>query len=316
MILKKLFLGAAALATLATSAAAEAGKTDPFDFEPNPAIWRLADDDTTIYLFGTIHVLPKKLKWRSAALNRIVKEADALIVETTETDEEKEDGFDKMFDRMIIAGLQQKPLIERVKPENRDALKLLAKEIEIPLGLLDILPAWMVPFMVFFRSIDGTDISGEYGVETILEAEFNKAKKPILSIEDGDAVFASLSALPQGEQLAMIDDMLAEIREAQVVSLVPSEEAPAPTTTDYADDIGWAKGLHEILAENLTEAELGKSMYRVLLTDRNAAWTEWLIKRLDQPGNILVAVGAGHLTGEDSVQKMLEARGMTVERVH
>ena len=31
-----------------------------------PALWKLADSDTTIYLFGTIHLLPKGTEWRTA----------------------------------------------------------------------------------------------------------------------------------------------------------------------------------------------------------------------------------------------------------
>jgi uncharacterized protein YbaP (TraB family) len=53
----------------------------------------------------------------------------------------------------------------------------------------------------------------------------------------------------------------------------------------------------------------------VLLRARNAAWADWLAKRLDQPGSVLVAVGAGHLAGGLSVQTMLAAKGLKVERV-
>ena len=323
MILKKLFLGAAAIAAIAVGPAAESRKSNPFDFEPNPAIWKLSDEDTTIYLFGTVHVLPKKLKWQSKAFKAIVKEVDTLVVETTETDEEAEASFEKLFDEMIVKGLEQKPLVDRVAPENRDILKQLAKEIAIPMELLDLMPAWLVPFMVYYQSIDSSDVSGKYGVESVLEAKFRRAKKPILSIEDGDAVFTSLSALPEEEQLVMVNDMLAEMREAVAedpASLVPAKEKEKkqkqPAGEEHADDISWAKGDTSALVSELTEEALGKGMYKALLTDRNAAWTGWLIKRLETPGKILVAVGAGHLAGDDSVQKMLEARGMTVKRIH
>ena len=48
---------------------------------------------------------------------------------------------------------------------------------------------------------------------------------------------------------------------------------------------------------------------------RNAAWAEWVAKRLGQPGTIMVAVGAGHLAGKDSVQRLLQARGVRATRV-
>jgi uncharacterized protein YbaP (TraB family) len=53
----------------------------------------------------------------------------------------------------------------------------------------------------------------------------------------------------------------------------------------------------------------------VLIRKRNAAWADWLTKRLDKPGTIFVAVGAGHLAGEDSVQTMLDAKGLRATRL-
>ena len=51
-------------------------------YRPKPAIWRIRDHDTVIYLFGTIHVLPPGFKWRSAALDRVVATAGTLMVES------------------------------------------------------------------------------------------------------------------------------------------------------------------------------------------------------------------------------------------
>ena len=53
----------------------------------------------------------------------------------------------------------------------------------------------------------------------------------------------------------------------------------------------------------------------VLLHQRNTNWADLLKKRLDKPGVILVAVGAGHLAGPDSVQTLLGKRGVKVTRV-
>jgi hypothetical protein len=54
---------------------------------------------------------------------------------------------------------------------------------------------------------------------------------------------------------------------------------------------------------------------RILLTDRNRRWADAIRTRMDQPGTVFVAVGAGHLAGADSVQHFLEAQGITVRRV-
>jgi uncharacterized protein YbaP (TraB family) len=56
-------------------------------------------------------------------------------------------------------------------------------------------------------------------------------------------------------------------------------------------------------------------LYQRLLTSRNANWAQWIEQRLQQPGTVFVAVGAGHLAGADSVQRQLRRRHVKVERV-
>ena len=78
----------------------------------------------------------------------------------------------------------------------------------------------------------------------------------------------------------------------------------------------WASGDIDALAALMNEAmketpELG----RILLTERNARWAEWIDTRLDSPGTTFVAVGAGHLGGDESVQAMLAKRGIETTRV-
>ena len=34
---------------------------------PRPAMWKVADEDTTLYLFGTFHLLPENHHWRTPA---------------------------------------------------------------------------------------------------------------------------------------------------------------------------------------------------------------------------------------------------------
>lgn len=56
--------------------------------------------------------------------------------------------------------------------------------------------------------------------------------------------------------------------------------------------------------------------YRILFTERNRQWADWISQRLRQPGTVFVAVGAGHLVGQDSVQAKLAARGIPSARVN
>jgi uncharacterized protein len=283
-----------------------------FDFQPSPAIWKLADEDTEIYMFGTIHALSPELKWRSTHLNQIIENVDELVVETTGEDEADE-AMSASLEAAMIAALDRKPLRDRVDPQNRATLDAVADDLKLSMDYLDLVPTWMVAFVLFYSDAEESGVSPEHGVETVLEAAFKKAKKPILAIEDASAVDQALNALSERDQLIALDELLTEIRTAPNASLLPTNDSKAEM---FADDIAWAKGDVGSIGAELTSENMGDAYYRVLLTDRNAAWTKWLESRMQKPGKLLLAVGAAHLAGQHSVQSMLEKRGFTVKRIH
>jgi uncharacterized protein len=303
-----------ALLAPAMAWAAPPSADDPaFDFVPNPAVWRLSDADTTIYLLGTVHALPPQLKWRSSALDGIIRDVDELVLESVEDKDKKSDFMDDQMIEAMIAGIDRKPLLDRVAPANRAILDQVVRELRVPMDYLDLLPTWMVAFELFYSGADLDGVSQDHGVETVLEGLFGKAKKPVSGIENAQAVNAALNALSEDEQLVALDQLLTEIRTASASSLLPDL---AVSEHPFADDIAWAQGDIAKSGDDMTPESMGKAYYEALLVNRNAAWTDWLANRLDRPGKVLLAVGSAHLAGKDSVQTMLESKGYKVERVH
>ena len=62
-----------------------------------------------------------------------------------------------------------------------------------------------------------------------------------------------------------------------------------------------------------TEASLSGPFHQALLVSRNTSWVPRIEAMLEQEGNIMIAVGAAHLSGDDSVIKMLRARGHKIK---
>ena len=79
MLLEKIRRGLAALgiAALSLTPAAPA-----FARSSGPALWEVKDKDTTVYLFGTIHLLPKDSQWRTPKFEKAVQGSQSLVVET------------------------------------------------------------------------------------------------------------------------------------------------------------------------------------------------------------------------------------------
>src|SRR5262245_58714794 len=79
-LLKRFGRRIAAVSAIAVVACGMAPAAEPK--AASPALWKVADEDTTIYLFGTIHLLPKGTQWRSPAFDKAAAGADTLVVET------------------------------------------------------------------------------------------------------------------------------------------------------------------------------------------------------------------------------------------
>jgi uncharacterized protein YbaP (TraB family) len=57
-----------------------------------------------------------------------------------------------------------------------------------------------------------------------------------------------------------------------------------------------------------------EEIYQALLVRRNANWADQIQTLLAGSGTTFIAVGSAHLAGDDSVQEILEDRGVTVTR--
>lgn len=290
------------------------------DYEPSPAIWKLADEDTTIYLFGTIHTLPRGFRWRSEKLKQVLEEADELVLETADNAlTEEEDAFLRL---QFLRGDDQPAISELLSEENAAKwLKLL--DMLGPEG--QALDRMNPLFGLLGVGVIGDDLLGSkhmFGVESYLEPWFESDGKQIGSIEHPAAIVAALLAIEDDIVIPEIEKGLAGWDGASLQSLYGAEANGDDKTAERRESLwdmehSWAKG-EPLLADDeniFPEGPLGDAIHRILIVDRNAAWTQWLIARLDEPGTVLVAVGASHFYGEDSVLQMLAERGYEPPRV-
>jgi uncharacterized protein len=284
---------AAASAVPAAAPPAAAG-----DYQPRPAIWLLADEDTRIYLLGTVHILPPGFKWRSAAIDRLIAEADELVVETSD---EPGGGGGAAADSLLLD--PPSPILFRVPENRRRALKEAIQASGLPSEAFSRMPTWAASIMLGMAQLFGEyGVGGPEeapGVEDVLEGAFRSARKPIRSVENGDEVLASLNRLP------------AEVQVELLLDAITPEPADAPVAAN--DDRLWATGDVEGVGKAFLK-DFPPALFDVLVRRRNQAWTGWLARRLEKPGTVLFAVGTGHLAGDESVQEMLRRRGLTVTR--
>jgi len=289
-----------ALPALLLAPASEAA-TSARQSDPHPAIWKISDADTTIYLFGTTHALPKGFRWQSPALKQIVAQADELVLETVDSPEanKKTEGA---VDDTINPVVHDRPIAARVPEDKRAALKRAIARTDFPEKFYDAMPTWMASLVLAVEDMGKDGLSHDNGVEAVLQKAFARAGRPILAVEDGSAVLRQMHGLSEVAQRKMLEDTLADM------------DATEPNTPNDSDR-AWASGDVSQLDADFTEEKLGAELYNVLVRQRNIAWTHWLTRRMAKPGTVLFAVGAGHLAGPDSLQHLLSGSGIAVSRV-
>src|SRR5689334_12691785 len=84
-----------------------------------PALWEVSDPDTTIYLFGTIHLLPQDTQWRTPKFDQAVSTAQELVVETLIDEKNPASLMAAMASLGFAQGLP--PLVDRVPKAQRAA---------------------------------------------------------------------------------------------------------------------------------------------------------------------------------------------------
>lgn len=263
--------------------------------EARPAMWLVEDHDTRIFLLGTMHALPDGTAWDGNKVAAAIGSADELILELAPQ-------------QRAQAGVVFQTLAPRSAPlamEARLSPQALAAYRALEGGGSfggDRLDDWAVLVMMGQRVAQKAGLSPDNGVEAGLTAAFRKAGKPIAGLE---------SAQGQLMQFETLDP------QTQRMLLVNAAESSADAVKDVQAMVAdWSRGDVDALAKIVNEdVDAVPAARKAIITDRNRRWSAWVVKRMDRPGTVLMAVGAGHLVGTDGVPAMLATEGLKVTRV-
>jgi uncharacterized protein len=273
----------------------------PAQPQAHPALWKLSDADTTIYLFGTMHILPAGTKWMDPKIKAAVDASQSLTLEAV-LDQDPSLVATVLLKIGHAEGLP--PLAERVPADQRAGLAALVKASGLPPSFLDGLKTWSAALMLTGAALQqiGVDAAASPGVEPQLTALFRSANKPVEGLETAELQLGYFDKLPESAQRAF---------------LVATLDAPAKAKADFQKMLAaWENGDPAAIEKSFADdPEFTPALRDLLIRQRDRSWADALAKRMDKPGTVFVAVGAGHLVGPDSVQKMLADKGLKVTRI-
>lgn len=263
-----------------------------------PALWKVTGGRSTVYLFGSVHLLPEGGFTVQGDLAEALDDADrvCLEIDAGEADE---------------ATTASVTLARAVDPEGRDLFELLGEDADrvreraadagIDLEALSMFEPWFAGMMVSVLALQSHGYDAQHGVEQVVEAAARKEGKPGCGLETIDGQLGILDGLSEDLQKEMLVQAIDEAGEI--------ERQIEPMLDAWRD--GDERGLEQSLDD---EFEGYPELADVLIYDRNAAWADQVDEMLKGDEDVLLVVGAMHLVGDRGLPALLEERGYTVAR--
>lgn len=265
-----------------------------------PALWVVKRDRSTVYLFGTVHLLPNDTSWRYPALEHALADSSKLYIELTDDDQAN------MVALVMRYGMDfAHPLSSLLSPAEMLRLNAAAEKAGVPNGTrtLGLMRPWLAALTLATAPLLKAGLDPEHGVDKQLKAQVSAAGKPVLGLETAEQQIHFLADMPQPMQLSFLRSTLDDVDKGPI---------ELKRLIDAWKD-GDTAAIARLENEDLAQSE--PALYQRLLVQRNQAWAAKIGDMLRTPGTVFIAVGAAHLAGTDSVQAQLKKIGITTQTV-
>jgi len=263
-----------------------------------PPVWIVRDADSEIVLFGSVHVLPPGLDWEPERLRAALAAADDVWFELPI------DPASEALTGQLAMSKGQLPrdqsLASMLSPKGRERLQKACMRFRISPGLIDRYEPWYAEVILAVMEFQAAGAEVDSGVEKILSAQA-PASAQRRAFESPEQQIDMFDSAPRAAQIASLEESLAELERNPKAY---DKLLKAWMSSDV-------KGLEKDALEPLRKA--APEIYKRLVLDRNAAWTEALDARLKGSGRSVVIVGVGHLIGPGGAPARLRALGYSVE---
>lgn len=262
----------------------------------HPALWTVHGKESTVYLLGSIHLLPPGLAWRDERIDKAIRSADTFVFETALDSNAAEKYL--AANGSLPAGQSLKALLPSASQDDLEADMALVK---LPEARFDTRRPWVVSVVLETVRAAEMGASPISGVDVTIMADAAARGKPIRYLETFEQQMALLAPADPALELKTFEAFLKDFR---------NEEHELPEIIR-----AWSAGDQEKLgALSLAGLSSDPAMKKRLVDDRNKAWIAPITHMLDnESGTFLVTVGALHMLGPDGVPALLRTKGYKVD---
>lgn len=286
-ILMSMLVAAAALATAQVPALSA------------PPMWLVSDDDSRVWLFGSMHALPEGTQWRSALFDEVLEEVDLYYYEALMD----ANGQAEVQAAVMRLGLNPpgESLTGYLTEAEADLLRRLAEAYGLPVTNLEVMRPWLAGLTLSVGAMQTEGFSMTSGIELALQPE---------TPDWHERYFET-----PGEQLLLFADLPHDVQVGTLVTTL--HQLAEMRDVFHAMFEAWHGGDVAALEAVLEALEMNDypQVREALIVRRNEAWCEDIAELMAGAQDALIVVGVGHLVGDRAVPALLDAQGYTVERV-
>lgn len=268
-----------------------------------PALWRVSDADSSVWLFGSIHMLDQDRDWRTPRFDAALAAADHVYFEIV-LDTDAYATFTRLS---MLYGRNRdgRQLSDYLTGEQQDTLQAFLDARGLQRELLEPMRPWMADLTLMSLTLSAGGGEGamtqQAGVELVLLDEIAEGRRR--ELETAETQFRMLAGLPDAEQVSSLMRTIA-------ASDSPDQGLGALAELWHAGDV-------DALARTMNTAlgPVNSPTYRRMLGDRNRRWVAQIADMLASNEDAMIIVGAGHLAGPVGVPTLLGEAGFKVERM-
>ncbi|WP_394693387.1 TraB/GumN family protein [Hyphobacterium sp.] len=265
----------------------------------DPTLWHIQDEDSDVYVFGTVHILRPGIEWQTEEVMAAFDAADTVYFEAPVNDPEQASAMQQAVfaNAMNPAGVTLSSL---VSDETWASIEEFAPQVGFSAAQLESLRPWIATVQLSVGFIVASGYNPESGVEATLWPMANDAGKTLAYFETVEEQIGFFANLPQEVEVRLLEETMAEFEQSpdQIDTLVTS----------------WANGDQAAIDDvmNGQMREDAPEVHDVIIVQRNQRWVEDIETILEGSGTVFIAVGSGHLPGEQGVISLLRDRGIEV----
>jgi len=267
-----------------------------------PALWVVQSPTAKIYLFGTMHILPKPADWFGPKIAAAFKDSSALW-------EEADIGMNDpnvMSHIMSEAMSQDYDLWSALPSDYADKLRDQLNGCGLNEAVVAHVRPWMAAMMVSICQMTAS-AGGKLGPmhdnpEAVLMDKAHETAKEINYFETADQQIGYLANAPENAQMGQLRQAI--------------DDASGGKDDYAATESAWVNGDVSAIAKTVDQSRKeDPAFYATVFPERNARFAARIEEMLKANQTAFVAIGAGHLAGPDSVLAVLARQGITAQRL-